>query len=183
MWLTLGVVIVAIQAALVREGEPVLNAVTTGGLTAGLKVFGRLMAVVLLSALFVATTEPYALACGLMRVGLPYRWGFAFVASLRLAPVFRVEAHQVYRAQLVRGVAYDAGGPRRWWLLLRHLCLPLLVSALRTAQWLALSMEGRGFGLHPQRTYMHEPRAAARDFVTVGLLLASIVVAVLVLAR
>lgn len=168
--LTLGVVIVVLQALFHRAGEPVCGPVTREGLSVGVRVAGRLLAIVCTSALFVATTEPFHLACALMRFGLPYRWGFALVTSLRLVPLFRTEAHHVYQAQLVRGVAYDARGPRRWWLLLRHLCLPLLVSALRTAQSLSLSMEGRAFGLHPRRTFLRETPFAARDAVALVLL-------------
>ena len=175
--LTLGLALLVTQVAFVRHGNPVVGPVTDAGLIAGLRAVGRLWAVILMSTLFVATTEPFSLACALMGLGLPYRWGFALVTALRLAPIFRLEAHHVYRAQLVRGVAYDARGPRRWWLILRHLYLPLLVSALRTAHSLSLSMEGRAFGLHPQRTYMREVVAGRQDVVAGGLLVASVVAA------
>jgi energy-coupling factor transport system permease protein len=177
VWIAVGLGVLVIQVAFVRGGESVLGPVTDAGLHAGLRAAGRLLAVVLLSTLFVATTEPFSLACALMRVGLPYRWGFALVTALRLAPAFRLEAHHVYQAQLARGVAYDAAAPRRWWLLLRHLCLPLLVSALRTAHCLSLSMEGRAFGLHPRRTYLREVTAGSNDLVAGGLLAASIALA------
>ncbi len=176
-WLPLGLAILVTQAAVVRDGPPVLGPITTGGLSAGVRALGRLLAVILASTLFVTTTEPVMLTCGLMRIGLPSRWGFALATALRLAPVFRVEAHHVYRAQLARGVAYDARGPRRWWLLLRHLSLPLLTSALRTAHALALSMEGRAFGLHPQRTFSREVTFGRCDVAALALLPASIVVA------
>ncbi|MCK4341726.1 MAG: energy-coupling factor transporter transmembrane protein EcfT [Phycisphaerae bacterium] len=178
LWLTLGFLILAIQVAVARDGDTVLGPVTTTGLLAGLRAVGRLLAVLLMSVLFVTTTEPFALACALMKIGLPYRWGFALVTALRLAPVFRLEAHHVYRAQLVRGVAYDVAGPRRWWLILHRLCLPLLVSALRTAHSLSLSMEGRAFGLHPRRTYLREVSAGPLDVVAGALLAASLLAAV-----
>jgi energy-coupling factor transport system permease protein len=178
LWLTLGLAIFIAQIVVVRDGEPVLGLFTTGGLVAGGRALGRLLAVILASALFVVTTEPVTLACALMRVGLPCRWGFALVTALRLAPVFRIEAHHVYRAQLARGVAYDARGPRRWWLLLRHLSMPLLVSALRTAHTLSLSMEGRAFGLYPQRTSSREITFRIGDAVALALLPLSAALAV-----
>ncbi len=174
LWAVLGIGILLTHALVVREGNVIVGPLTDLGLTNGVRATGRLLAVILMSALFVITTEPFSLACALMRVGLPYRWGFALVTALRLAPVFRLEAHHVYRAQLVRGVAYDARGPRKWWLILRHLCLPLLVSALRTAHALSLSMEGRAFGLHPQRTYVGELVTTRRDLVAGALLAASV---------
>ena len=178
LWVGLGLAVLVLQVAFVREGETVWGPVTTGGLVAGGRALGRLLAVILMSAAFVATTEPTALAGGLMRVGLPDRWGFALVAALRLAPTFQVQARHVYRAQLVRGVRYDAGGVYRWWLLLRRLCLPLLVSALRTAHWLALSMEGRGFGRYPRRTYRQPVCFGRGDMVVGGLLVMSIAITV-----
>ena len=84
----------------------------------------------------------------------------------------------MYRAELARGVAYDARGPRRWWLLLRHLSLPLLVSALRTAHTLSLSMEGRAFGLYPQRTSSRDVSFRVCDAVALALLPVSAVLAV-----
>ncbi len=176
LWLTLALVIVAVHVAFVREGRVVLGPITAAGLEGGLRVAGRLLAVVLASHLFVKTTDPSSLAQALMKAGLPVRWGFALVTALRLVPVFRVEAHHVYRAQLVRGMPYDTHGPRRWWLLLRRCLLPLLVSALRTAHALSLAMEGRGFGLHRRRTFRREVRLTFGDAVAAALLLVFIAV-------
>jgi len=178
VWLTLVVAIFAVQAAFARGGEPLLGPVTTEGAAAGGRAAGRLLVVVLASALFVITTEPFSLSCALMNLGLPYRWGFALVTALRWAPRFRFEAHHVYRAQLARGVAYETFGPRRWWLILRHLCFPLLVSAMRAAHALSLSMEGRAFGLHRKRTHLHEVVAGRRDVAAGALLGVSILVAI-----
>ncbi len=178
VWLTLGLVIFATHSLSGSGGNPVFGPATDAGLTSGTRAAGRLLAVVLMSTLFVVTTDPVSLACGLMRAGLPYRWGFTLVTALRLAPIFRVEAHNVYQAQLVRGVAYDARGPRRWGLILRHLCLPLLVSALRTAHSLSLSMEGRAFGLHRHRTFLREVTVSRADVIAAFLLIASIPAAI-----
>ena len=178
LWLLLGMALLITLAVLIRSGDSLWGPVTTDGLVAGVRAMGRLLAVILMSALFVATTEPFSLACALISVGLPYRWGFALVTALRLAPLFKLEAHQVYQAQLVRGVAYDTAGVRKWWLILRRLCLPLLVSALRTAHLLSLSMEGRAFGLYGRRTYMREVSTSRRDLVAGGLLVASVLLAV-----
>lgn len=180
IWLFMSLALLVTQTLVERGGQSVLGPATSLGLEAGFRSAGRLLAVVLTSTLFVTTTEPVLLAQGLVGCGLPYRWGFALITALRLAPLFKIEAHHVYRAQLLRGVAYDAVGPKRWWLLLRHLCLPLLVSALRTAHNLSLSMEGRAFGLHPRRTSTRRVTFGSRDVVAAGCLLATVLVAVYV---
>ncbi len=174
LWIPLAAALLVTQVLAVREGGSVWWVVTDLGIQAGLRASGRLLAVVLASLLFVVTTEPFALAAALMKLGLPDRWGFALVTALRLAPLFRVEGHHIYRAQVVRGVACDACGPRRWWLLCRHLCLPLLVSALRTAEALAVSMEGRAFGVHPRRTSLREMRTTGADVACLVLLIACV---------
>jgi len=174
VWLPLAVAILVTHALAVQTGTPLAGPLTNEGVASGLRAMGRLVSVVTMSTLFVLTTDPVSLTCALMRGGLPYRWGFALVTSLRLAPVFRMEAHHIYRAQLVRGVAYQAAGPRRGWLVLRHLCLPLLVSALRTAHALSLSMEGRGFGRHRRRTFTREVAATRADVIAALLLPAAV---------
>ncbi len=178
LWIILGVSILVAQVVLTRTGRPVIGPVTDEGLLAGLRAAGRLLAVVIMSSVFVTTTEPFDLARALVQLGLPYRWGFALTTALRLVAVFRVEAQHVYRAQLIRGVAYDAGGLRRWWLVLRRLCLPLLVSALRTARALSLSMEGRAFGLHTRRTWVRQTPVRVGDWLAAALLMLSVAAAV-----
>ena len=174
LYLTIAVMIVVLHVVATDEGETIIGPVTSAGLSNAMRVAGRLLAIILLSASFVMTTEPVSLACGLMRFGFPYRWGFTLVTAFRLAPVFRLEAHHVHRAQLARGVAYDAAPPRRWWLMLRRLCFPLVVSAIRTAHSLSLSMEGRAFGLHQRRTFVREVPTSHYDSVLIVLLVLSV---------
>jgi len=163
-----------VQVLFVRTGTTLLHVgpvtVTSGGLQAGIYVAARLLSVIGLGYLFVFTTEPNALAYGLMQVGLPYRYGFALVTALRLAPVFEQEAQTVYQAQLARGIAYDRGGLKRFLTLARQFFLPLLVSALSKVDALAVSMEGRCFGKYPHRTFLHETQLATRDVAALVLL-------------
>lgn len=163
-----------LQVLFVREGATLLDVgplvVTSGGLERGVYVAGRFLSVVLLSYLFVLTTEPNDLAYALMRAGLPYRYGFALITALRLVPTFEEEGQIVYNAQLARGLAYDVRSPRRFLTLARQFVLPLLVSALGKVDSLAVSMEGRCFGKYPTRTFLREVRATRLDGVALALL-------------
>lgn len=172
-----------LQALFRREGDALVQvgplALTRGGVEAGLYVAGRFLSVVLLSYLYVLTTEPNELAYALMQVGVPYRFGFALITALRLVPIFEREAQIVYEAQLARGVRYDARGGlrlRKLLLLARQLFFPLLVSALGKADTLAVSMEGRCFGRYPTRTYLRQTQFARRDGIALALLVAGSVV-------
>jgi energy-coupling factor transport system permease protein len=141
-------------------------ALTRGGLLTGLYVAGRFVGVVLLSYLYVLTTDPNGLAYALMQAGLPYRFGFALVTALRMVPMFEREAQIVYEAQLVRGVRYN----RRLIRVARQFFFPLLVSALGKADTLAASMEGRCFGRYPTRTFLCRAQFALRDGAALAVL-------------
>jgi energy-coupling factor transport system permease protein len=134
-------------------------------------VAARFVSVVLLSYLFVLTTDPNGLAYGLMQAGVPYRYGFALITALRLVPIFEQEGQIVYRAQLARGVGYDTRSLRRLLTLARQFFLPMLISALGKVDALAVSMEGRCFGKHPSRTFLKEIHFTRRDILAAGLLL------------
>jgi len=168
-----------LQVLFVREGAALITigplVVTAGGVEASVYVAGRFLSVILLSYLFVLTTEPNDLAYALMRAGLPYRYGFALITALRLVPTFEQEGQIVYNAQLARGVRYDVRSPRRFLILARQFALPLLVSALGKVDALAVSMEGRCFGKHSTRTFLREVHATWLDGAASGILLLSVV--------
>jgi energy-coupling factor transport system permease protein len=173
----------ALQVLFVRQGAVLIQVgsliVTADGVEAGIYVAGRFISVVLLSSLFVLTTDPNDLAYALMRAGLPYRYGFALVTALRLVPVFEQEGQIVYSAQLARGVQYDVRSPRRFLTLARQFFMPLLVSALGKVDALAVSMEGRCFGKYPTRTFLREIHPTRLDVIAVVLLLLGVVVIVI----
>ena len=171
-----------LQVFFVREGRVLVNmaplVITTEGLSRGGYIAGRFISVMLLSYLFVLTTEPSDLVYTLMRTGLPYRYGFALITALRLVPTFEEEGLIVYNAQLARGIRYDVRKPSRYLLLARQFVLPLLISALGKVDVLAVSMEGRCFGKYPTRTFLREVRITWLDGVSLGILLVCLVVLV-----
>jgi energy-coupling factor transport system permease protein len=138
---------------------------TSGGLLLGLRFSGRFLAIVFMSYLFIITTDPSDLAYALMKLCLPYRFGFMLVTALRLAPVMEDEGLTIYRAQLARGIRYDQASLRKIVLLVQQFMAPLLISALRRADKLVFSMEGRGFGTHTKRTFRTRPSATSFDLI------------------
>lgn len=149
-------------SVVINPGIPLL-AITSGGLNTGLRFSGRFFSIVLLSYIFILTTNPNQLAYSLMKIGLPYRYGFMLVTALRLAPIMEKEAQTIYRAQLVRGVQYDRGNFKKIFLLIQQFMTPLLISALRRADKLVFSIEGRGFGRHPTRSFRNQTTPRAVD--------------------
>jgi energy-coupling factor transport system permease protein len=178
------------QVFLTNTDPPLLQLgplhITAGGIARGIYTAGRLLSVILLSYLFVLTTEPNDLGYALMRAGLPYRYGFMLITALRLVPLFEQEAQTVYQAQLARGIAYDArgfaargfawGGLKRFFTLARQFFLPLLVSAMSKVDALAVSMEGRCFSKYPRRTFLREVAFTRRDGVALGVLMVGMMI-------
>jgi energy-coupling factor transport system permease protein len=144
--------------------------ITDVGLINGGTISARFLVVIFLSFIFVLTTSPNDLAYGLMQAGLPYRYGFALVTALRFVPIFEKEAQTIYQAQLMRGVRYDRGSLRRLITLARQLTLPVLVSALRKVDALAVSMEGRSFGRYTTRSYYRPIQVSRMDYISAGIL-------------
>lgn len=179
LFITTALLLGLLQVLFVRDGIALVElgplVATASGAERGVYVAGRFLSVILLSYLFVLTTEPNDLAYALMRGGLPYRYGFALITALRLVPTFEQEGQIVYNAQLARGVRYDVRSPRRMLTLARQFVLPLLVSALGKVDALAVSMEGRCFGKYPTRTFLREIRATWLDVAAMGVLVAGVV--------
>jgi energy-coupling factor transport system permease protein len=156
---------------------------TAPGWSVGLTLFLRTIAIGLLSALFVLTTDPGGFVRALMaHARLSPRIGYALFSILQLVPDLAAEARQIRLAQAMkRGRA-----PRRWLgpIEAARLLIPLLAFAIRRAGRAAIALEARGLGASSPRTLIKVPDFRRRDLVfsiaTIGLL--SLVLAV-VLAR
>jgi energy-coupling factor transport system permease protein len=153
---------------------------TSGGFFNGIIYSGRFLTIVTVSYLFVLTTKPTDLAYSLMRIGIPYRIGFMLVTALCLAPILEDEGKTIYQAQLVRGVRYDDGSVRQFILVIRQFMTPLLITAIRRADKLVFSMEGRGFGQYKKRTFRHKPKFKGWD-IFFNLIMIAITTVILIL--
>lgn len=153
--------------------------ITDLGLLTGCVMAVRFLTILLMSGLFIVTTDPAALVYSLMRRGLPYRFGFMLIVMLRFAAVFEREAKIVTNAQKMRGLEIDRRGVKKVFRSIRYTFVPLIVSALTKVDGLVLSMEGRAFGYKATRTFMAEDRYARRDKVLIAVSLAIVVLLLL----
>ena len=107
-----------------------------------------------------------ARSCRTLRV--PYRLGYTALAALRFVPRFRHELEVIRAAHRVRGT--DGGrGPVAAVRRTISYAIPLLASAIRHAERVALAMDARAFGAHPTRTERTVSRWRPRDTVFVAL--------------
>jgi energy-coupling factor transport system permease protein len=163
-------------------GNPVFYigplAITDNGLQQGPIFFFRLSVVVLASFILIWTTDTRDLMVSLAKAGMPYSIAFAVFLALRFLPLIQREVDAVRSAHSIRGQAANSGLSHRIKLWQRYI-FTVLVNGLRKAETTATSLECRGFGSQPTRTYLKDVFFKASDLllivvtilVSVGLIL------------
>ena len=123
----LSLIMLVLQTAFIRTGNPVALWVTTDGLVTGTKAALRLLGVALPLILMLTVTKLNDLANAVVEVlHVPYRYAFTFTTALRFVPVFSQEMNAIMEAQTARGVEYDTKNPLKKIQLMLPLCVPLL---------------------------------------------------------
>ena len=139
----------------------------------------RFLVILSASTLFVRTTDPDRLAQGLIRAGVPYRYGYLFILALRFVPFFQDELRSVREAQRVRGIEVSVRSPRRIAHAARYTFVPVLVSGLHRVDCIAISMKGRCFVLYRRRTTSRDEPRSAWSLVALGIAGCAIALAVI----
>ena len=176
----LSLIMLVLQTAFIRTGDPVALWVTTDGLVPGTKAALRLLGVALPLILMLTVTKLNDLANAVVEVlHVPYRYAFTFTTALRFVPVFSQEMNAIMEAQTARGVEYDTKSPLKKIQLMLPLCVPLLVSSVGKTDATALAAEQRGFYLRTRESsYKRYPMGAA-DYAVLAASVALIVLGVL----
>ncbi|WP_413354814.1 energy-coupling factor transporter transmembrane component T family protein [Microbacterium sp. 1P06AB] len=136
-----------------------------GAIEVGLATGLRLAAILALGFIAGLTTTGSDLVRALVQqLRVPYRIGYTALAAFRFVPRFGYELEVIRQAHRVRG-AHVGRGPvaaiARWWGYI----VPLLAGAIRHAERVALAMDARAFGAHPDRTERHLLPWRRRDTV------------------
>jgi energy-coupling factor transport system permease protein len=145
----------------------------------GATMAARLLAIMSASLLFVLTTDPSAFVRSLIHQGrVSPRIAYSVFAAYRFVPMLEVELQTIRAARQMRG------GLGRGTILDRvrevfGYVIPLMASAVRKGERVALAMESRGFGVVPKRTYFrvttlgrHDAAFAAGCLLTLAALIA-----------
>jgi energy-coupling factor transport system permease protein len=136
---------------------------TLGAYLTGLATALRIAAILMLSLIAgLTTTGPELVRAAVQNLRVPYRIGYTALAALRFVPRFGHELEVIRAAHRVRGI--DGGrGPVAAVRRTVGSAIPLLASAIRHAERVALAMDARAFGAHPTRTERTISRWRARD--------------------
>ena len=174
------VIMVLLQTAFVRGGDPVVLWMTTDGLVTGSKAALRLLGVALPLILMLTVTKLNDLSNACVEVlHIPYRYAFTFTTALRFVPLFGEEMNAIMEAQTARGVEYDTKNPVLKLRLMLPLCVPLLVSSVGKTDATALAAEQRGFYLRTRESSYKRYPLHGRDWVAIALSVALVAVGVM----
>ena len=144
-----------------------------------------LLIVLMISAgmILISTTRNEELVLGMIRLGMPYRVGFAISTSIRLVPTITSSTLTISQAQRSRGLDLDSGN-----LIVRlrkflPLLVPVFISAIRTTNIFAMALESKGFGAREKRSYYLKLEMKKADYwvlaFTIIFMLASIILSIL----
>jgi energy-coupling factor transporter transmembrane protein EcfT len=148
------------------EGRPILSLaplpvrITQEGLVRGIYVTWQFAGLVLGAAILTMTTPPSDLVGGierllrpLSRVGIPSQDLAVMIAmALRFMPMLLEEYDRLRMAQMARGADFTTGSLALRTRAVSALAVPLLLSAFRRADELAVAMEARGYRRGPRTT-------------------------------
>ena len=190
--LWVGVITALIACVLVnmffaRSGETLAHIgplpITTGGLMVAVLYSCRLALVIILGAVFLATTTPTAMTDAFGSLLLPFRkigWHTQEVAlvmslALRFLPTLSDETKAIIDAQSARGGTIETGSPATRVKALFAIIVPILVAALRHADNLSLALDAHCYeeGIH--RTHWRVMRARRRDLMVAAACVAYVV--------
>lgn len=164
-----GVILILIFTAVINiffyRGETVLwswrrISITEEGCYFALALVLRLTLLVAGTSLLTYTTTPTAITDGLESLFSPLKYikvpvhDIAIIMSiaLRFIPILMEETDKITMAQTARGASFDSGGLFKRAKALVPVLIPLIVSAFRRADELALALDARCYNATPNRT-------------------------------
>ena len=154
--------------------------VTQEGLDMGLKMAVRLILLLLFSSVLTFTTSPIVLTDGienLLRpfkdVGVPaHELAMMMTIALRFIPTLLEETDRIMKAQTARGADFASGNILQRMKKISRRVVPLVMSACRRADELAVGMEARCYRGGEGRARMHELAYGGSDYAALALVLA-----------
>ena len=131
-----------------------------------------------LGVVLISTTRNEELVMGMIKLGLPYRVGFAISTAVRLVPTIAASAQTIGQAQRSRGLDLESGNLLERVRKFLPLLIPVFISTIRNTNIFAMALESRGFGARPKRTYFLQMGMKTADYVVLAIALAFTLVSI-----
>lgn len=114
----------------------------------------RLAVISIAFYIFFVTTKPQSIARVLNKLGIPYKYGYGFVISLRLLSILSNDLIEIMSIQKLRGLNIGNNFLNK---IKNYLAvfIPLAISTLNRVDEITVSLEVKGFGLKDKRSYLY----------------------------
>jgi energy-coupling factor transporter transmembrane protein EcfT len=127
----------------------------------------RIVGISLAISLALWSTEPGDAVAGLTRLGIPFALGFPVIMVLQHVVTFHRQFQRILEAQQSRGLTFSKWNPYQVARAYVPVLVPLLITALRSVDALALALQSRGFVPGQPRTSRRVLRLRAIDWAFV----------------
>jgi len=149
----------------------------------GLTIGFRILCFLLYSLLFVATTDPTDFIISLIaQLKLSPKIGFGTLAGYRFVPLLSTEYQSILEAHRIRGIKEHTGAVAKIKRFKKY-AVPLMVTAARKAQRVAIAMDSKCFYAYPKRTYLRDIRIRRIDIIYIILFTMLCTTIFIILAR
>ena len=115
-----------------------------------------------------STTRNEELVLAMIKLGMPYRVGFAISTSLRLVPTIASSIYTISQAQRSRGLDLESGNVLDRLRKYIPLLIPVFISTIRGTNVFGMALESKGFGARKDRTFYLKMEMEKRDYITLG---------------
>jgi len=131
--------------------------VTSDGVTQGVLLAARLLAMGLAFFFWLSTTDQAAMVRGFVALRMPYTWGLTLALALRYLPILAGLFEQVREAQQARGLDLTQKHFAQRLSAYRPVLIAMLISALRNSERLGWALEARALGAYGVRRSVFRP--------------------------
>lgn len=139
------------------------------GVQYALNIIAKSLTMTLVIPLGIFTTDVDTMIVGMVKARIPYKIAFVFSSTLRFFPLLFARTQAIIEAQRLRGLAFETMGPVKRLRVYARIVVPLILSALNESQMLDVVLQSRAFDGSPDRTYLHDSRLMAADYILFGL--------------
>lgn len=136
-----------------------------------------MLSMVTAGIIFISTTRNEEFIIGMIKLGLPYRVGFAISTALRLVPTIVGNVFTIAQAQRSRGLDLDSGNLIERVRKYIPLLIPVFISTIRNTNIFGMALEAKGFGAREDRTYYLETNYKINDRIMFAILIVVFAVA------
>jgi energy-coupling factor transporter transmembrane protein EcfT len=185
LWRNMSIVLllVFLLSALFAGGDsPILFSlgplnIRVAGVEQGARLALRLLALAMVFAVWLYTTDQTDMVRGFVALHMPYEWGLTLALAFRYLPTFGSLYARIKDAQQARGLDLDAGSLWERVQAYQPILIALVVSALRHGEALGWALEARGLGATDHRTVFKPLHMHRLDWFAAGFLAAFLILA------